>query len=248
MDYRKLLDENGKISAAARKGWLVKQYLDHFKTGRTYGKVKDETELAKQIVANANERLSPYRHVDPTDASTWISPAMNREIKMREGMWTSRDEACHNLLEHYDEIDVMKQVNRAAYYHTLSKLNIAEEELMRNFNDYKSGKLSEAAYAGYILSKTPGFIQGSLKYIFFGAVNEDRDVFHIYDKTSLSPIYKIFCKGHIMEDVYNLMKENKVHLIKLNSSVKVGNLPSFELFDERGEVDAEAFRNAPKQD
>ena len=51
-----------------------------------------------------------------------------------------------------------------------------------------------------------------------------------------------------MEDVYNLMKENKVHLIKLNSSVKVGNLPSFELFDERGKVDAEAFRNAPKQD
>lgn len=248
LDYRKLLDENGKISAAARKGWLVKQYLDHFKKGRTYGKVKDERELAKQIVANANERLSPYRHVDPTDASTWISPAMNREIKMREGMWTSRDEACHNLLEHYDEIDVMKQVNRAAYYHTLSKLNIAEEELMRNFNDYKSGKLSEAAYAGYILSKTPGFIQGSLKYVFFGAVNEDRDVFHIYDKTSLSPIYKIFCKGHIMEDVYNLMKENKVHLIKLNSSVKVGNLPSFELFDERGEVDTEAFRNAPKQD
>lgn len=248
LDYRKLLDENGKISAAARKGWLVKQYLDHFKTGRTYGKVKDETELAKQIVANANERLSPYRHVDPTDASTWILPEMNRELKMREGMWTSRDEACHNLLEHYDEIDVMKQVNRAAYYHTLSKLNIAEEELMRNFNDYKSGKLSEAAYAGYILSKTPGFIQGSLKYVFFGAVNEDRDVFHIYDKTSLSPIYKIFCKGHIMEDVYNLMKENKVHLIKLNSSVKVGNLPSFELFDERGKVDAEAFRNAPKQD
>lgn len=248
LDYHKLLDKNGKISAAARKGWLVKQYLDHFEKGRTYGKVKDEVELAKEIVANADERLSSYRHVDPTDASTWISPAMNRELKMREGMWTSRDEACHNLLEHYDEIDVMKQVNRIAYYNMLSKLNIAEKELMSNFNDYKSGKLSEAAYAGYILSKTPGFIQGSLKYIFFGAVNEDNDIFHIYDKTSLSPLYKIFCKGHVMEDVYNLMKETKTHLVKLNSSVKVGNLPSFELFDETGKVDAEAFRNAPKQD
>lgn len=248
LDYKKLLDKNGEISKEARKGELVKQYLDHYDNGRNYGKVKNMAELAKKIVKNADLRLRKYRRIDPTDAQTWIMPELNREFKMREGMWTSYDEACHNLLEHYDEVDVMKRVNQKAYEDLLIKLGIDETELLEKFNSYKESKLTEQEYSGYILSKVPGFIQGSLKYIHFGANTDQKQVIFIYDKTSLSPLYKIFCKGHIMQDVYEAMKENHVHMIKMNSCTKVGNLPSFELFDANGNVDRAALRASPKQE
>ena len=257
LDYDKLIDpKTGDFTEQALRGSLVKRYLDHETNNRFYTRNKTHIQMAKDIVEDAENRLSKYRNIDPTDAQTWISADMNRRLKQAEGLWTSYDEACHNLLEFYDKIDVMQQVNRKAFNNLLLKLNISKGELLQQFNDYKSGKLSEEEYSGYILSKTKNFIQGSLKYVFFGNAVKDetlstRDnsdsVYKIYDKTSLSPLYKIFCKGHIMEEVYNLMEQNNVHMVKMESCTKCGNIPSFELFDENGKIDSEAFNNAPKQ-
>lgn len=256
LDYRKLLDANGNFTKEALRGTLVKRYLDHVKYGRgKYAEMTNE-QLAEAIVNNCNERLELFRTVDPTDAQTWILADLNRQFKQREGLWTTRDEACHNLLEHYDELEVL-QNNPTAYENLLKILNIDKKELENNYNLYKNNKMSEDDYAGYILGKTPGFIQGSLKYIFFGTAQSDnffdfgdlRDtIFYMYDKTSLSPIYKIFTKGHDMEKVYNLMKQNKVHMIKMESCTKVGNIPSFQLYDKDGNIDEAAFNASPKQD
>lgn len=257
LDYHKLIDPKTKdFTKEAKNGLLVQRYLDHEVNNRSYAIGKTHLQLAQDIVKDVENRLSKYRSIDPTDAQTWISADMNRRLKQSEGLWTSYDEACHNLLEFYDKIDTMRQVNQKAFRKLLIKLNIDEKELFDKFNAYKANKLSEEEYADYILGKTRNFIQGSLKYVFFGNAIKDetlstRDnsdtVYKLYDKTSLSPLYKIFCKGHVMEEIYDLMEQNDVQMIKMESCTKVGNIPSFELFDSDGKIDAQAFNNAPKQ-
>ena len=254
LNYRKLLDSNGNLTSQAKKGELVQRYLEHRDQRRTYGvnekgePLTDE-QLAKAVTDNAYIRLIKYRSIDPTDAQSWVSAEMYRQLKQRQGEWSIKDEYAYDLLEHYDELDVIKKINPTEYANMMQQLNIDTASIEDLFNKFKSGEISPKEYRGQILGFTRNYIWGSLKYVFFGndANSSSQDIFKIYDKLSASPIFKIFADEHDMRDVYDLMKETQTDFMKMESCTKTGNIPSFELYDKNGKVDKEAFRNAPKQ-
>ena len=105
-------------------------------------------------------------------------------------------------------------------------------------------------YKGYILGITSQLDATSLKYVYYGnnSGRPDHLIVPIYDKMSLSPIFKIFADGHQMSDVYNFMKQNQVDMLKLESAVKSGGVASFELFDDNGNVDIKALEASVVQE
>lgn len=254
LNYKKLLDSKGNLTPQAKKGELVQRYLEHRDQRRTYGvnekgePLTDE-QLAKAVTDNAYIRLIKYRSIDPTDAQSWVSAEMYRQLKQRQGEWSIKDEYAYDLLEHYDELDVIKKINPTEYANMMQQLNIDTASIEDLFNKFKSGEISPKEYRGQILGFTRNYTWGSLKYVFFGndANSSSQDIFKIYDKLSASPIFKIFADEHDMRDVYDLMKETQTDFMKMESCTKTGNIPSFELYDKDGKIDKEAFRNAPKQ-
>ena len=253
LNYKTLLDSDGNFKSEAKKGLMVKRYIEFRKQGRTYGidkegNPKTDEQLAKDIVNTTYNSLKAYRAIDPTDAQSWVSAKMYRQLLQREGEWSELKEAQYNLLENYDILDEIRRINKEEFDNMLKMLKVDETELMNNFKAYKEGKMSEEEYAGYIENKAP-LIMGSLKYVGVGETentnNEEFD--QTYIKTSLSPVLKIFSKGHQFEELYNFMENNKVDMVKTESSTKKCNAPSFEMFDENGNIDNLALESSVKQ-
>jgi hypothetical protein len=58
--------------------------------------------LAEKIVKDFLNRYTGYLNNDPTDAQSWISADMYRQLRQRSGKWNDVLEACHNLLVNFD--------------------------------------------------------------------------------------------------------------------------------------------------
>lgn len=258
-DYTILLDENGKIKQEYRNAPLIARYLSHLEHGRSAaminGNPMTEKQLAEVIVANAVNRFVNYLNNDPTDAQVFITAEMFRQLRQREGLWNDVDEAMYNLLEHFDEITRLAETSKRVQLEKMAKtLRIPFKELLDRAKKYDQAYTTKDqtgmdAYKGWILKQTEKLDATSLKYIYYGepAGREDGLYVPIYDKMSLSPIFKIFADGHQMRDMYNFMMKNQIQMIKLESAVKSGGIPSFEMFDEDGNFNIRSLQNAPVQ-
>ena len=259
-DYKMLLDENKNIKEEYRNASLVSRYLNHLKKGRTSAMNADgtpmtEEQLAKVIVDKAVTNFINYLNNDPSDAQTFVTAEMFRQARQREGLWNAIDEASYNLLEHYDEITRLIQTDKDAYIREMCKyLKIDYNDLVKRAKqfdeDYANGNQQGIdAYKGWIYEVTKNLDATSLKYVYYGEPSGREDGLYvpIYDKSSWSPVFKIFADGHQMKEIYDFMKENKVDLIKLESAVKSGGVPSFELFDEHGNFNRRSLENAVVQ-
>lgn len=63
---------------------------------------------------------------------------------------------------------------------------------------------------------------GSQKYTSFGMRRSGSALIPYYNKMALFPMFKCMCTGG-MADVYKLMKDQGVHMLMINSAVKVGS-------------------------
>lgn len=255
-----LLNEEGKFTEQAKEAPLVKRYIEHRNNNRKYGLDENgnplsDKVLAERIVDNAVTRFINYLNNDPTDASAFISPEMFRQLKQREGAWDDTKEACYNLLEHFDELPIIYRNNSQAFIEMCNTLKVDPNELLdknqeyikalRTPNNPKSKKIIDQ-YVGYIINAASALDATSLKYVYYGNSEGRSDELNvpIYDKQSYMPIFKIFTIGHEMNSVYKFMKKNQVDVIKFETAVKSGGIPSFEAFDQNGKLDMSSFDNS----
>lgn len=269
IDIDAFFDSNGNLYPQAKNSPLISRYLDSRDNLRTafYKNKKQlskdeiakltDREVVEQAVENAITRFSGYLDNDPTDASVFITAEMFRQLKQREGKWNDIDEACYNLLENYDKItELSKSASKNGVLMDIcDTLGVSYDELLKQSKMYDNAVKNGDSYAiqrykGYILGITSQLDATSLKYVYYGnnSGRPDHLIVPIYDKMSLSPIFKIFADGHQMSDIYNFMKSNQVDMIKLESAVKSGGVASFELFDDNGDIDMKALESSVIQE
>lgn len=107
IDYKQLLDADGKIKQEVFNGVFApyKNFLENY----------DDEIVAQAIVKDVLNRYAGYLSQDYTDATTWISPSMFRELRQRsDDGWNQTEEACYIFMEHYDELYKFYN-NREAY-------------------------------------------------------------------------------------------------------------------------------------
>lgn len=239
---------NGKLKESVKEAPIVKELLELQAKGKiTLG---SDLEIAMKACAAFKRSYDTYLNIDPTDAQTWISASMDRQLRQRIGDWNEYCEACYDILENYDNIAEIARKHPKSFAHTCTMLQVKPDELLAKFkevdwNDSTPEALQKREqYKGYILSITRGFDTTSKKYIYYDSMSgqsSDKHFAPIYDKTSASPIYKIFADGHFMRDVYDFMQEQDIQLMKMETAVKSAGMPSFEMVDENGKFNKESL-------
>lgn len=267
IDYKQLLDEDGRIKQEVLKG-VFKPYQ---KLIETYG---DEI-VAKSIVKDVLNRYEGYLSQDYTDATTWISPNMFRELKQRsDDGWTQTEEACYLFMEHYNKLyefydarEVLpndwKVIQDAAKILGMSESDLESfvidsrmlYDTRQSYNNEEAHNSPvhrelRAKYRGRILSYlenedgTPKIDTTPLKYIHYGNRPQDSNdklYIPVYDKTALSPLFRIFTEDHEAEQMYNLMKMRNIQVIKFDSSTKSGGMFGLQLYDSNGNFNNDLY-------
>lgn len=263
IDYKQLLDENGEIKKQVLEG--------SFSPYKMFIEVNGHEAVAKLIVNDVLNRYKYYLSQDYTDATTWISPAMFREARQRsDDGWTLTEEACYLFMEHYDELHKLTGNDLEVMKKNAKLLGISDEEFelmvihCRNIYGEHSYNTDETwngenhrevrrRYRGWILSflenedGTPKIDTTPLKYIHYGNRPQDgTSVLYIpvYDKTALEPLFKIYTEDHDAEQMYKLMNERNIHVLKLDSSTKSGGVFGYQLYDNKGNFNQDLY-NAP---
>ena len=258
LDYKKLLDENGNLKETVKNSMIGKQFvtlrekkLPRFMNGSE--PISDEA-LAIAMVAEANKRFSKYLGTDPTDAQVYISAKMFRQLQQRRGNWTDIDEARYNLLEHYDTLPQWYKNNPELVKKALSLVGADVATFEKEINEYekalkKGNQKAIQRYKGYILGITEGFDTTSLKYVYYGDDygRSDKLVIPMYDKMSLSAVFRIFADGHEMAQIRQIMDERNIDYVKFESATKSAAMPCFEAYDANGNIDTQLLMNAPTQ-
>lgn len=253
VDHKLLLDENGKLLKHVADKPLI---IRHKVYAETHGLTLTDEQIAQRASEDFKRRFEGYLNIDPTDAAVLISSQMFRALKQREGKWNDRDEAAWTILENFDNIyalsrDKNKSQILLKYCNTLG---IDYNELVSKAKDYQQAVIRKDTkairnYKGYILGATAGVDFTSLKYVYYGEDQgrEDKLITPIYDKMSLIPVLKILSDEHQMAEVYSYMNDNQADLLKYDSATKSGGVPSFEMFDENGNINRRSLNNSPVQ-
>lgn len=245
------LIKDGKFTSVAEKSPLISRYIQNKRV--VNGVTLTDQQLLDLAIDDAINRFKGFLTNDPTDASVFITAEMYRALRQREGNWNDVDEACYNLLENYDKIYQLSNTQEQALRKMCNDLNISYSKLIKlakkynealQYTDAQERQKVIDEYKGFIYSATEQLQATSLKYVYYGEPANRADKLYVptYDKMSLSPIFKIFAEGHEMIQLYDFMKQNKVDMVKINSAVKSGGVPSFELFDKHGRFDTKAMQ------
>jgi len=120
-------------------------------------------------------------------------------------------------------------------------------------NNSQEARNMRADYRGQILSHLENedgstkIDTTAMKYIHFGARPQDnlsKLYDPVYDKTALVPLFRIFTEDHMAENIYNLMRERNINVVKYDSSTKSGGMFSYQLYDKDGNFN-QALYDAP---
>lgn len=273
-DYNQLLDENGKFKKAVANSPLGKLYVQgNAVAEKVYGKEFSWESLARTFMYDAVNRYSGYLSQDYTDATTWVSPTMFRELRQRaDDGWNATEESCYLFMEHYHELyrlrsnqEDWKIIQNAAnilgisdeqlqhYVITSDLLYNPESQWSKSRNNTQEARDMRAKYRGEILSHlenedgSPKIDTTAMKYIHFGARPQDslsKLYDPVYDKTALVPLFRIFTEDHMAENIHNLMRERNINVVKYDSSTKSGGMFGYQLYDKDGNFN-QALYDAP---
>lgn len=138
--------------------------------------------------------LKDYKEkLNPTDAQVFISPEMHREISIRKGDWSDKKQKAYDLLQSTEKLDPEQ-----------------EQELLN-------------------------IVMQPLKYVYFDRLANDINdnsllLIPTYDKMSMATLFRRFTKDTLMDKVLDRMEGvgdyegyDKIHMVKFESAVKVGN-------------------------
>lgn len=255
IDTSDMIDNQGNIKQEYTKAALISRLLKFREQRRLKVMLGDtpmnDSQLLEVAVNDFKNRFEGYLTNDPTDAQSWITGEMFRQLKQRKGAWNDVSEACYNLLTYYDRFGDKTLKNSARLTLATKKmcntLGIKYEDLISKAEAYRKDKNSKEAkqYKGWIFGIVDKFKfeSPSLKYIYYGYDTGRMDglTTPIYDKSSYRVLWKIEVEGHEMENMYNYMVDNNVDVMKQETATKSGGLPSFELYDENGNFDNKAL-------
>lgn len=265
IDYKQLLDEDGKLKKEVLQG-VFKEYAQFIEK---YG---DEV-VARSIVTDVLNRYAGYLSQDYTDATTFISSSMFRELRQRsDDGWTETEEACYLFMEHYHELykfhdnetsdwDVIQRAatvlgidKETLDYFVITSRMLYGDKYTHNIPELyfsKEQREQRARYRGHILSYlenedgTPKIDTTALKYIHYGnkpQVGDKTLYIPVYDKTALAPLFRIFTEDHGAEDLYKLTQARNIHVIKYDSSTKSGGMFGYQLYDVNGDFNLDLYR------
>lgn len=274
VDYNILLDENGKFKPEVANSPLGRLYVQGSNQANdVLGIQFDDKQLAKTLLNDAVNRYSGYLSQDYTDATTWISSTMFRELRQRaDDGWNATEEACYLFMEHYHELYRLQNnpEDWRIIQNAANILGITDDQLQTYVNTSRtlydpSSKWAtiernsenalkmRAHYRGNILSHlenengSPKIDTTAMKYIHFGTKPQDnlsKLYIPVYDKTALVPLFRIFVEDHMAENMYDLMRERNINVVKYDSSTKSGGMFGYQLYDENGNFNR-ALYDAP---
>lgn len=274
INHKDLLDENGKFKKEVAESPLGKLYVEGSKQAEeVFGKSFNDEALAKTLINDALNRYQGYLSQDYTDATTWISSTMFRELRQRaDDGWNATEEACYLFMEHYHELYKLqnnpqdwaiiqnaanilgiKPEQLAEYVRTSDLLYNPASQWSKSRNDSQEARNMRANYRGKILSHlenengSPKIDTTAMKYIHFGTRPQDSKsklYEPVYDKTALVPLFRIFTEDHMAENIYDLMRERNVNIVKYDSSTKSGGMFGYQLYDKDGNFNR-ALYDAP---
>lgn len=261
LNSKLLLDEKGELKQEVKDSALGSRFVNLRNQGVSKFLNADKSpvsdaRLAEMLVADADNRFSGYLEINESDAQTYISARMYRQLRQRRGDWTVIDEARYNLLEAWEELPTMysQSSTKALVDEALRILNVYTPKFEKELKAFKTALKKNNAkgiehWKGYILGITEGLDATSLKYVYYGEDEGRCDslITPIYDKMSLAPLFSIFTHGHEMNNLRELMEDREIDFVKFESAVKSGGIPSFEAYDAEGNFNSKSLAVAPVQ-
>jgi hypothetical protein len=160
--------------------------------------------------------------INEADAGSWIIDNAYRDVKLRNGQWdlNSPAEVWHQWQMAYTRNDL---ANRGDYTYTNKALQKHDVELLK--------------------TPEPEFVTEVLKPIVSGNKYGRNQFDLVLDKTSQMPLYYKAIKGTNLGDFYIKMWKEKIDYTIFESGRKVGAEKLYDLYDENGVVNTEAFDN-----
>jgi hypothetical protein len=160
--------------------------------------------------------------INEADAGSWIIDNAYRDVKLRNGQWdlNSPAEVWHQWQMAYTRNDL---ANRGDYTYTNKALQKHDVELLK--------------------TPEPEFVTEVMKPIVSGNKYGRNQFDLVLDKTSQMPLYYKAIKGTNLGDFYIKMWKEKIDYTIFESGRKVGAEKLYDLYDENGVVNTEAFDN-----
>ena len=174
-------------------------------------------------LSDINLYTETYSNVNEADAGSMIMDNTYREVKLKNGQWTTAAENWHQW--------------QMAY--TRNKLATKKEY------KYSSEALREHDFK-LINSPEPKFVVEELKPIVSGVKAGETIIDNVLDKFSQMPLYYKHIEGTNLEKLYTKMWKENIGYVVFESGRKVGATELYSLYSQDGSFNAEPFNNLVK--
>lgn len=235
--------ENNKLDETKRIKSFLSPRRTTFDSAAYNSFLNDEYNKAGDIVLSANdpgyhlhksyantvtlsdEILSSnlYPKINEADAASFIMDNTYREVKLKNGQWTTEAENWHQWQMAYTR---NKLAAKDEYTYTSDRLQKADSEL--------------------ISKPEPTFVTEVLKPIVSGAKAGESKIDNVLDKFSQMPLYLKAIEGTNLEKLYIKMWKEKIGYAVFESGRKVGATNLNKLYNTEGGVNEKSFTGIVK--
>ena len=166
---------------------------------------------------------STYKKVNEADAASWIMDNTYREVKIKNGQWSTEAENWHQWQMAYTR---QALANKGEYAYTNSALQKADEQL--------------------VATPEPTFVTEVLKPIVSGVKQAENKIDNVLDKFSQMPIYLKAIEGTNLEKLYMKMWKEGIGYAVMESGRKVGATELNNIYTADGEFNDAPFKGVVK--
>ena len=159
-----------------------------------------------------------YPDINEADAASMIMDNTYREVKLKNGQWTTEAENWHQWQMAYTR---NKLAAKGEYTYTNDKLQKADAEL--------------------ISKPEPVFVTDVLKPIVSGVKAGENKIDNVLDKFSQMPLYYKAIEGRNLEKLYTKMWKEKIGYVVFESGRKVGATELYNLYNADGTFNEQPF-------
>ena len=166
---------------------------------------------------------STYKKVNEADAASWIMDNTYREVKIKNGQWSTEAENWHQWQMAYTR---QALANKGEYAYTNGALQKADEQL--------------------VATPEPTFVTEVLKPIVSGVKQAENKIDNVLDKFSQMPIYLKAIEGTNLEKLYTKMWKEGIGYAVMESGRKVGATELNNIYTADGEFNDAPFKGVVK--
>jgi hypothetical protein len=159
-----------------------------------------------------------YPDINEADAASMIMDNTYREVKLKNGQWTTEAENWHQWQMAYTR---NKLAAKGEYTYINDKLQKVDAEL--------------------ISKPEPVFVTDVLKPIVSGVKAGENKIDNVLDKFSQMPLYYKAIEGRNLEKLYTKMWKEKIGYVVFESGRKVGATKLYNLYNTNGTINEQPF-------